>query len=119
MAPEILEEKPYGMEADLWSIGVVYYQMIYGKYPYMGMNDYDILKKIKNNKPDFSAVQISKECRDFIEKCLTVDPKKRIKWKEVYEHQLMTKSDARFIYGALKSRILMGDNKGFYQGQNE
>jgi serine/threonine protein kinase len=55
--------------------------MIYGKYPYMGMNDYDILKKIKNNKPDFSTVQISKECRDFIEKCLTVDPKKRIKWK--------------------------------------
>ena len=50
MAPEVLEEKPYGMEADLWSIGVVYYQMIYGKYPYMGMNDYDILKKIKNNK---------------------------------------------------------------------
>lgn len=80
MAPEVLDEKPYGMEADLWSIGVVYYQMIYGRYPYMGMNDYDILKKIKNNRPDYSAVQISKECRDFIEKCLTVNPKLRIKW---------------------------------------
>jgi hypothetical protein len=30
--------------------------MIYGKYPYIGMNDYDILKKIKNTRPDFSAV---------------------------------------------------------------
>jgi len=48
------------MEADLWSIGVVYYQMIYGRYPYLGLNDYDILKKIKNTRPDFSAVQISK-----------------------------------------------------------
>jgi hypothetical protein len=47
------------MEADLWSIGVVYYQLIYGKYPYNGMNDYDILKKIKNSRPDYSAVQIS------------------------------------------------------------
>lgn len=59
MAPEILNEKPYGMEADLWSIGVVYFQMIYGKYPYTGFNDYDILKKIKNNRPDYSSVKIS------------------------------------------------------------
>ena len=59
MAPQVLDERPYGMEADLRSIGVVYYQLIYGKYPYNGMNDYDILKKIKNSRPDYSAVQIS------------------------------------------------------------
>jgi serine/threonine-protein kinase ULK2 len=69
------------MEADLWSIGVVYYQLIYGKYPYNGMNDYDILKKIKSSRPDYSAVQISSECRDFMDKCMTVDPKKRITWR--------------------------------------
>ncbi len=60
MAPEVLDERSYGMEADLWSIGVVYYQMIYGRYPYVGLNDFDILKKIKNNRPDYSAVMISK-----------------------------------------------------------
>jgi serine/threonine protein kinase len=59
MAPEVLDERPYGMEADLWSIGVVYYQMIYGKYPYVGLNDFDILKKIKNYRPDYSAIKIS------------------------------------------------------------
>lgn len=81
MAPEVLQEKAYGFEADIWSIGVVYYQMMYGKYPYMGMNDYDILKKIKNNRPDFSKVNISADARDFLDRCLTVDPKKRISWK--------------------------------------
>lgn len=54
--------------------------MIYGKYPYMGMNDYDILKKIKSKRPDFGGVQISNKAKDFIDRCLTVDPKKRIKW---------------------------------------
>jgi hypothetical protein len=33
--------------------------MIYGKYPYVGLNDFDILKKIKNYRPDYSAIKIS------------------------------------------------------------
>ena len=39
MAPELLEEMPYSFEADIWSIGVVYYQLLYGRYPYMANND--------------------------------------------------------------------------------
>lgn len=46
----------------------------------MGMNDFDILKKIKSTKPDFSKINISANAKDFIERCLTVDPKKRISW---------------------------------------
>lgn len=38
MAPEVLSEKPYGMEADIWSLGVVYYQFLYGRYPFHGKN---------------------------------------------------------------------------------
>lgn len=77
----MLDEKPYGFEADIWSIGVVFYQMLYGKYPYEGSNDYDILRKIKNSRPDYRRVQISDKAKDFIERCLTVDPKKRIRWQ--------------------------------------
>ena len=79
--------------------------MLYGKYPYMGMNDYDILKKIKNNRPDFSRVNISEDAKDFINKCLTVDPKRRINWSEIYDHPLLNKKENAFIYGTLKSKI--------------
>jgi len=68
------------MEADIWSVGVVYYQLLYGKYPFMGMSDPDILKKIRTTRPDFSGVNISESARDFINRCLTVDPRKRITW---------------------------------------
>jgi serine/threonine protein kinase len=47
----------------------------------MGMNDYDILKKIKKDRPDFSGINISEKTKDFIDKCLTIDPKKRISWR--------------------------------------
>ena len=81
----------------------------------MGMNDYDILKKIKNNRPDFSRVNISNDARDFIDRCLTVDPKKRISWQEIYDHPLLVKKEANFIYGTLKSKISMNGNKDFYR----
>jgi serine/threonine protein kinase len=54
------------MKADIWSIGVVYYQMIFGKYPYYGESDIEIRKKIKTTKPDFSAVKISLQAKNFI-----------------------------------------------------
>lgn len=81
MAPELLKEQKYGMEADIWSVGVVYYQLLYGKYPYMGFNDLDILKKIESSKPDFSGVNLSPNALDFISRCLTVNPASRISWR--------------------------------------
>jgi serine/threonine-protein kinase ULK/ATG1 len=33
MAPEVLNREQYGFEADIYSLGVVLYCMLYGKYP--------------------------------------------------------------------------------------
>jgi hypothetical protein len=35
--------------------------MLYGKVPYSGANEYMLLKNIKNNKVDFSSVDISED----------------------------------------------------------
>lgn len=32
---------------------------------------------------------ISEKAKDFIERCLVVDPKKRISWKEIYSHPII------------------------------
>lgn len=55
--------------------------MIYGKYPYFATNDYALIKSIKNSRPSYEGVHISANTKDFIDKCLTVDPKKRMQWK--------------------------------------
>lgn len=41
-APEQLAGLDYGFEADIWSIGVVYYRILYGDYPFSASDVYRI-----------------------------------------------------------------------------
>lgn len=47
MAPEVLDRQAYNSKADIWSIGVSFYEMIFGKVPYTASNIIDLLKKIR------------------------------------------------------------------------
>ena len=94
MAPELLNSKgnSYTNKADLWSIGVVFYQMLYGKTPFDAKNYKDLQKKVKeysgSNLRFSKDVRISKECKDLLIGLLQYDPKKRIEWKDFFNHLL-------------------------------
>ena len=49
MAPETLEGKPYGLQADMFSVGVILYLMIFSKYPFNSCNKQIFLKEVKEN----------------------------------------------------------------------
>ena len=38
MAPEIFEGKTYTNLADLWSVGVSFYELLFGKFPFNAMS---------------------------------------------------------------------------------
>lgn len=48
-APEVLEGNKYGLEADIYGIGVVLYNMVYGldRYPYEGNTLLQIVKNMR------------------------------------------------------------------------
>ena len=77
------------MEADMWSIGVEFFELIYGRQPFPAKDNTERIKNIMNTKPNYSGVEISAEFRDFIERCLTIDPEERINWEEVYDHPMV------------------------------
>jgi MAP/microtubule affinity-regulating kinase len=47
MAPEIVSKKEYsGPPADVWALGVLYYALLHGKFPFKGANDKELFRKI-------------------------------------------------------------------------
>lgn len=51
MAPEILKGKPYGKKCDIWSLGVILFQLIFGKLPFPINQGYSIfIEKVTTEK---------------------------------------------------------------------
>ena len=79
VSPEVLGDKPAGFGSDIWALGIMIYQMFYGKTPFKEKTNYLIFRKIEQLKIDFSAnVNIPEEAKDLITKILVKDPNKRL-----------------------------------------
>jgi len=87
MAPEIINGEHYTTKADLWSIGLIIYEMVNGKSPYYdAQNSVDLLNKIRTRKIPLNK-NVSEECNDLISKLLTVNPNFRLSWENFFDHE--------------------------------
>ena len=62
IAPEVLERKKYSYSADWWSFGVLLWELLTGKPPFMESNRKQLFEQIKNQrltKPSFMSITIS------------------------------------------------------------
>ncbi len=85
MAPEILRGEDYTMKADIWSLGVLYYEMLYGKCPYEGKNILNLINLIEETELSFDPQKrVSAETRQLLKEMLSKDPKRRAEWERVY-----------------------------------
>ena len=77
MAPEVIIRKQYDCAVDLWSMGVLVYEMLYGDIPFSGDNEEEQLKKILKGLPTFPPT-ISCNGASLISKLLILNPIERI-----------------------------------------
>jgi len=77
LSPEIIEGKPYSFSSDIWSLGVILYEMCTLKPPFNASSLQALgMKIIKGVYPSIPA-HYSTELKKLIAQCLTVDSTKR------------------------------------------
>lgn len=89
MAPEILLGEKYNDKADLWSVGIILYQCIYGKPPYESINNISDLIQIFRNSDRINVpknVIVSEECYDLLFNLLQMKSNIRLSWDKFFEH---------------------------------
>lgn len=94
MAPEVMGRKPYGLKADIWSLGIIFFQMIYGMYPYDSSTAPQMYREIQAkklfNKEEpftYNSYTPSKDAYDFLRFTIVVETSKRPDWKAVSEYK--------------------------------
>jgi tousled-like kinase len=85
-------------KVDVWSIGVIYYEMIFGEKPFGNqMSQMRILNEgimLKANSVNFPQTQkglVSNESKDFIKDCLRFSAEERMDIKATASHRLFDK----------------------------
>ncbi|KAI9141306.1 kinase-like domain-containing protein, partial [Paraphysoderma sedebokerense] len=64
MAPEILRYEKYDSKADLWSVGTVLFESLFGKVPYRASNHVELVKKISKGK---DKIRFPKVCKKYVD----------------------------------------------------
>ena len=89
IAPEVLSRN-YSELCDLWSCGVIMYILLTGRPPFNGINEEEIMKKIKEGNYDLSKYPwgiISEDAKNLVKGLLQIDPKKRYSAQDALNHK--------------------------------
>lgn len=92
LAPEMIQGKQYTNAVDLWALGVLCYELLSGRTPFMSDNNLDSHHKILNVQyvlPTF----ISQYAQEIISKLLVANPSQRISLLELSKHLWITDQD--------------------------
>lgn len=55
MSPQVLKQKQYTAKTDVWSMGVIFYELLFGRLPYNGTNEDNLFKNIMKGQLDIPS----------------------------------------------------------------
>uniref|UniRef100_A0A665W6S1 non-specific serine/threonine protein kinase n=1 Tax=Echeneis naucrates TaxID=173247 RepID=A0A665W6S1_ECHNA len=89
VAPEIVNYEPLGLEADMWSIGVITYILLSGASPFLGDTKQETLGNISAMNYEFDEELFSNTselAKSFIKQLLEKDTRKRMTIQDAHNH---------------------------------
>ena len=85
MAPELVQEQPYNHTVDLWSLGVILYELFVGQPPFYTNSIYSLIQKIVRDQIKWPE-NISPAFKSFLKGLLNKKPAERLTWPALLDH---------------------------------
>jgi len=92
MAPEVMLSRPYGLKADMWSVGVIIFVLLGGYHPFDESDPFELAKRILSKPVQFDEQywgRISDDPKELIFALMTVVPDRRLDVADALESNWM------------------------------
>ena len=85
MAPEIVNKEKYiAQYSDIWSLGVLFFAMLYGRFPFRAKKQEDLFEKINEGNVVFpDDIEVSQQVKNLLKKIFVVNPTQRLSLNEI------------------------------------
>ena len=107
-APEIMVGGEYNAKADLWSVGVIMYQLFFDALPFPARTVKELKEAIFRSKgvrlPIGKEDSMTQTCFDLIDQLLQKDPKKRIDFNDYFNHKFFSEEHKKFLINQIKNK---------------
>ncbi|OHS97467.1 AGC family protein kinase [Tritrichomonas foetus] len=92
MAPELVQEQPYNESIDIWSLGIILYELFHGSPPFFTESIYKLIQMIINNPIKYPDT-MSEEFVSFLQMMLEKNPSRRATAEDLLNHPFIKDED--------------------------
>jgi fused-like protein len=96
MAPELVQELPYNHTADLWSLGVILYELFVGQPPFYTTSIYSLINLIVKEPVKYTE-HMSPDFKSFLQGLLNKAPAERLAWPHLLNHPFVKESEDEIL----------------------
>jgi len=113
MAPQVIREEHYTSKCDIWSLGVIYYEMLFGKSPWPATTVKELIRKTTTEGLKFPFhIFLTQMSKEFLKGCLVIDENLRFSLEDVINHPVFMKPTSKLsIYEIDLTKKVILDEK--------
>ncbi|KRX05996.1 Protein kinase-like domain [Pseudocohnilembus persalinus] len=93
MSPQLLLQESYSSKSDIWSLGLIFYELLFGKTPWPCRDVNSLIRNLQTTPLRFPyEVPINNQTKDFLTNTLMIKESDRYDWEQVFNHPIFTQT---------------------------